>query len=61
MTPMFLFSILGTVAVVGLLMIVLIEHVRKHDEAEKLQSRTDDPVAESIDSSEAGFDWKRAA
>lgn len=60
MTPVFLFTIMGTVAVVGLLIVALVEHVRKYDKAEELQKSSDD-VDESIANAEAGFDWKRAA
>ena len=60
MTPVFLFTMMGTVTVVGLIIIALVEHVRKYDKAEKLQQRSDD-VDESIANAQAGFDWKRAA
>jgi hypothetical protein len=61
MTPVFILSIVVTVAIVGSLAIVLIEHVRRHDKAEKTQREMDGSENESITDSEAGFDWKRAA
>ncbi len=61
MTPVFIFSLVATVAIVGSLLIVLVEHVHRHDKAEKLQRRMDDSVTESITDSEGGLDWKRAA
>ena len=61
MTPGFILSVVVTVAIVGSLLIVLIEHVHRYDKAEKLQRRTDDSATESVTDSEAGFDYKRAA
>ena len=61
MTPVFVLSLLATVAIVGSLLVVLIEHIHRHEKAEKLQSEMDDSVNESTTHSEAGFDWKRAA
>ncbi len=60
MTPVFLFSLVATVAVVGSLLVVMIQHARKYDEAENTQKPMDDSVTDAADA-EAGFDWRRAA
>jgi hypothetical protein len=61
MTPVFILSLVAIVAIVGFLLVVLIEHVRRHDRDEKSQRVMDASVTESSIHSEAGFDWKRAA
>ena len=61
MTPMFVLSLVVTVAIVGSLIFVLIDHVRRQDKAEKSRSGMDNSVTESATHSEAGFDWRRAA
>jgi hypothetical protein len=61
MTPVFLFSLLATAAIVGSLLIVLIEHIRKHPEDEMVHRVTDNQETESAANADAGFDWKRAA
>ena len=60
MTPVFVFSLVATVAVVGSLLFVMIQHARTYDEAESTQERMDDSLTDAADA-EAGFDWKRAA
>jgi hypothetical protein len=61
MTLALILSIVTTVAIVGFLLVVLTEHVFRHDKVEKLQRETDDEASEAITASEAGFDWRRAA
>jgi len=61
MTPVFILTLVVTVAIVGSLLIVLVEHVHRHDKAEELKRGMDDSVTESIADSEGGFDLKRAA
>ena len=61
MTPIFVFSLLAAIAIAGLLLVVLIEHMLRYDKAEKSERGKDDSATESIIDSEAGFDWKRAA
>ena len=54
-------SIVVTVAIIGFLLVVLVEHVFRYDKVEKSLPSTDDSVTQSIIDSEAGFDWQRAA
>jgi len=61
MTPVFLFSLITTVLVVGSLIVVMIEHVRRHEKVEEAELKKDESVPESAAHPEAGFDWQRAA
>jgi hypothetical protein len=61
MTPIFVLSLVTAIAISGLLLIVLIRHIRRYDKAVKSELEKDGSVTESIIDSEAGFDWKRAA
>ena len=61
MTLVFILSFVVIVAIVGSLLIVLVEYGYRHEKAEKLQRRRENSVTESIADSEAAFDFKRAA
>jgi len=61
MTPVFLFSLMVTVLVVGSLIVVLIEHIHRHEKIEEAELKKDESAAESGAHAEAGFDWQRAA
>ena len=61
MTPVFLFSLMVTVLVVGSLIVVLIEHIHRHEKIEEAELKKDESAPESGAHAEAGFDWQRAA
>ena len=61
MTLELILSIVITVAIVGFLLVVLTEHIFRHDKVEKKHREKYDELTESIADSEAGFDWTRAA
>ena len=60
MTPIFALSLVVTIAVVGFVLVVLIQHVRSYDKVDRTTSELSDAVTEfTIDSKEAA--WKKAA
>ena len=53
MTPIFALSLVVTIAVVGFLLVVLIQHVRSHDKVDKSTSELSDSVTQfTIDANE---------